>query len=186
MHGTVQSDREANLWRTPKGDTLLGRGPYTLNKLIDEFNLILDPCCSGPDDCLIPESKGGKFYTPADDGLRQDWNEPFIFNPPFSELQYNPDGTVKMHLNKKTQLQEPTYKSVISIWIEKAVNEVLQYGVTGIGILPVYTSQTWFHQYCHDIAPVQFIHGRVHYTAPDGRSGSPNFDTMLVFWTSRK
>lgn len=183
MNGTTQSDRAANLWRTPKGDALLGRGPHTLNNLIDTFKLVLDPCCSGPDDCLIPN---GRFFTPDDDGLTQDWNDNFIFNPPFSELQFNPDGTVKIHQNKDTLLLEPTYKSVIGKWIEKAIAEVCKHNVTGIGILPVYTSQTWFHQYIHNIAPIDYIHGRVHYTDPNGKTGSPNFDTMLVFWMPKK
>ena len=40
MNGTVQSDPSQNLWRTPKGDRLLGRGPFTVNKLIKQFDLV--------------------------------------------------------------------------------------------------------------------------------------------------
>jgi len=186
MNGTVKSDSSQNLWRTPKGDKLLGRGPYTINKLIKEFNLILDPCCSGPIDSLIHIEDGGKFFTKEDDGLAQEWKYNSIFNPPFAKLTYNDDGTVRTKYDLKLKMDVPMYKSAIEDWIIKAVSQVVQHGITAIGILPVYTSPKWFHQYINGIVPVEFINGRVHYTNPDGKTGSPNFDTMLVFWIPRK
>jgi len=186
MNGTVQSDPSQNLWRTPKGDKLFGRGPYTVNKLIKEFALRLDPCCSGEIDCLVPIDQGGQFYTKKDDGLKQPWLYNTIFNPPFAKLVYNQDGTLKMKFDKKTQMQVPVYKSAIEDWIKKAVSEVLDNGITVIGILPVYTSPKWFHQYINGVASIEFINGRIHYTNQDGKTGSPNFDSMLVFWQPRK
>jgi len=187
MHGTTQSNPSQNLWRTPRGDKLLGKGPHTINNLIKEFNLILDPCCSGIDDCLIPIKQGGKFFTKEDDGLKQDWKYNSIFNPPFSKTVIdNTTNLPKTRLNKDTKKIETIYKSAVGDWIEKAISQVTKHGITAIGILPVYTSQTWFHQYIHNIAPVDFIHGRVHFTSPEGKTGSPNFDTMLVFWIPRK
>lgn len=186
MNGTVQSDPSQNLWRTPKGDKLLGRGPYTVNKLIKEFDLRLDPCCSGLIDCLVPPEQDGQFYTKEDDGLKQPWLYNTIFNPPFAKLVYNTNDTVKMKLDKKTKMLVPVYKSAIEDWVIKAISQVVQNSITAIGILPVYTSPKWFHQYINNIAPVVFLDGRVHYTNPDGKTGSPNFDTMLVFWQPRK
>lgn len=188
MHGTVQSDLSQNLWATPKGDSLLGRGPHTLNKLIKQFDLILDPCCSGPADCLIPVNQGGKFYTKEDDGLKQEWKHNSIFNCPFSQGLFDTKTNLPILKMKHNLIgpQTQKYESVIGTWIEKAISQVTKHGITAIGILPVYTSTIWFQQYIHQIAPVDFINGRVHFTSPDGRTGSPNFDTMLVFWIPRK
>lgn len=188
MHGTIQSDPSQNKWQTPKGDSLLGRGPHTLNNLIDTFDLILDPCCSGINDCLIPTEKGGKYFTLKENGLKQDWKDNSIFNPPFSMTVIDPKtNQPKTRINKDTNLKETVYKSAIGAWVGKAISQVTEHGITAIGILPVYTSQKWFQQYIQRIAVVDFIDGRVHYTNPtNGTSGSPNFDTMLVFWIPRK
>jgi len=186
MHGITQSNPSQNWWRTPKGDNLLGRGPHTLNNLIDTFDLVLDPCCSGINDCLIPIKKGGKFFTKEDDGLNQDWKYNTIFNPPFSKTVIDPKTDKPKTRINKDGITETVYKSAIGDWIIKAISQVQQHGITVIGILPVYTSQTWFHQYIHNVVPVDFIHGRVHFTSPEGKTGSPNFDTMLVFWMTKK
>lgn len=186
MHGTTQSDPSQNLWRTPKGDNLLGRGPHTINNLIKTFDLILDPCCSGTDDCLIPPKQGGKFFTKKENGLTKNWKHNTIFNPPFSKMSLDENNKPKTRTNKQTNKQEFIYKSAIPDWLEKTTTQVVKHGITVIGILPVYTSPTWYHQYIHNIATVEFIHGRIRFISPEGKTGSPNFDSMLVFWIPRK
>lgn len=187
MNGTVQSDPSQNLWQTPKGDKLLGRGPHTINKLIKAFDLILDPCCSGPDDCLIPEKLGGKFFTKKENGLTQDWKYNTIFNPPFSKTVIdNTTQLIKLKSHKVIGPQQIHYESALMDWTQKAVSQVLKHGITVIGIYPVYTSIAYFQQYIKNIAVLDFIDGRIHYTLPNGKTGSPNFDQMLVFWIPKK
>ena len=48
------------------------------NKLNEEFNFTLDPCCS------IYTKKCDKFYTVEDDGLSKSWQGEIVFmNPPY-------------------------------------------------------------------------------------------------------
>jgi len=58
-----------NAWCTPRD---------FFNKLNQEFNFTLDPCC-------LPKSAlCKKFYTPDDDGLKQSWDNEVVFcNPPY-------------------------------------------------------------------------------------------------------
>ena len=178
MNGTTQSNQAANLWRTPKGDNQLGKSGISLNFLIKEFNLKLDPCATGPEDAMCEN-----YYTEKEDGLTKEWSVPSIFNPPFSEIQKNADGTI---IYKKTNPTEPVLKSVIGKWVEKAFTQSQKHHTVIIGILPVYTSTIWYHKFIEGIVSPKFIFGRVRYTSPEGKTGSPNFDTMLVIWDSRK
>jgi hypothetical protein len=56
-------------WATP---------PEFFAALHAEFDFTLDPCC-------VPETaKCARYYTPADDGLAQDWSGERVFmNPPY-------------------------------------------------------------------------------------------------------
>lgn len=60
-------------WETPKN---------FFNKLNEEFNFTLDPCCE------VETAKCEKFYTKEDDGLIQDWGGNNVFmNPPYGREQ---------------------------------------------------------------------------------------------------
>lgn len=51
------------------------------NKLNDEFNFTLDPCCTKEN------AKCSKFYTEEDDGLKQSWDGFNVFmNPPYGSV----------------------------------------------------------------------------------------------------
>lgn len=178
MHGTIPSDSSQIEWTTPKGDKKFGRTNLTLNKLIKEFDLKLDPCATA----LNTMCK--YYYTKQQDGLKQIWNKNFIFNPPFAE----PKLDSKTHkpifrYDKKKKEMVPAYKSVIGKWVEKAIQEAISNKVVGIGILPVYTSLDWYHNYILDIASIIWLRGRMRY---GGGKGSPNFDTMICIWDGRK
>lgn len=181
MNGITQSDPSQNLWRTPKGDKELGKSGITLNILIKKFDLKLDPCASGPQDAMCK-----RFYTKKDNGLKQQWNENTIYNPPFSEQVVDAKGKPKFTIDKKTHAIKPVYKSIIGKWVEKGVQEAIKHKIVVVGILPVYTSLAWFQNYIVDVAEIKFIYGRIHYTAPDGKTGSPNFDSMICVWDARK
>jgi len=179
MYGT-QSDPRQNLWRTPKGNKELGKSGITLNMLIEKFELKLDPAASGIQDAMTP-----RYFTKKDDGLKQEWTENTIYNPPFSIQSLDKNGKPKFSINKKTNEVKPVYKSAIGKWVEKGIQQAMKHKIVVIGILPVYTSPAWFHDYVADIAEIKFIHGRIHYESPEGKTGSPNFDSMICIWDAR-
>ncbi len=56
-------------WTTPKD---------FFDKLDEEFNFTLDPCCT------IETSKCKEYFTPLEDGLKQSWQDHTVFmNPPY-------------------------------------------------------------------------------------------------------
>ncbi len=56
-------------WQTPN---------KVFNKLNEEFNFTLDPCCQHD------SAKCKKYYTPIEDGLSQSWEGEAVFvNPPY-------------------------------------------------------------------------------------------------------
>lgn len=182
MHGTTQSDPSQNKWKTPKGDNQLGKSGITLNMLIKEFDLKLDPAAD-KDNTMCKE-----FFTIKDNGLTKEWTKNTIYNPPYSEEildETTGDPVLKMN-KKKIGPQQPKYLSVLGAWVEHGVKQAMKHKIVVIGILPVYTSQAWFHQYVDGVAEIKFLFGRVHYEAPDGSSGSPNFDTMICIWDARE
>ena len=178
MHGTTQSDSSKNEWETPKGDTKLARSEFTLNMLKKKYSLKLDPCASKKNTMCQ------NYFTKSQDGLSQEWKVNAIFNPPFAEPVLNPDGTQKTRI--KDGIEEPIFKNVIGKWVKKAVEQSLKHRTIVIGILPVYTGSDWFQRYIKGIVYVDYLGGRIKHTSPDGKTGSPNFDSMLVFWDARK
>lgn len=183
MMGITPSDSSNIFWKTPKGDSPFGRSGITLNKLKKAYDLKLDPCCMGPEDAMCE-----RFYTPKEDGLKQKWDENFIYNPPFAEPVLDENGIQKTRVDPSTGEIKPVFKSVICKWIKKGFDEVRKHKVLGIGILPAYTDLDCYHDYIFDILPpgcITFIKGRIHYIGVDGKSGSPNFPSMLVFWDCR-
>lgn len=181
MYGTTQSDPSQNLWETPKGDIKFGKSEITLNFLIKKFELKLDPAASEKN------AMCKKFYTIADDGLSKEWKQNAIFNPPFSQLQYDPiTHRVILKKSKIIGPQLPAYKSVIGKWVEKAVQQAIKHKIVVVGILPAYTGQDWYQDYIQNVASTLFIRGRIHYTNPAYKSSSPNFDSLLAIWDCRK
>ena len=124
------------------------------------------------------------YFTKKQDGLSKEWTVNAIFNPPFAEPVLNPDGTPKTRL--KDGIEQPVFKNVIGKWVKKAVEQSIKHRTIVIGILPVYTGSDWFQRFIKGIVHVDYLPGRIRYTAPDGKTGSPNFDSMLVFWDARK
>lgn len=94
MNGITQSDHSQNLWRTPKGDKQLGKSGITLNMLIKKFDLKLDPCASGPEDSMCK-----RFYTKEQNGLKLEWNENSIYNPPFAIQVLDKKGKPKFTID---------------------------------------------------------------------------------------
>lgn len=112
-----------DLWATPD---------KVYNPLNKEFGFTLDPCC-------LPETaKCKKFYTPKEDGLKQDWSGEVVFcNPPYS-------------------------RGNIDKWAEKCYKESLK-GTTVVALFPVSTSAEWFHEWVLGKAELRFVRRRIRF-----------------------
>ena len=159
MHAAKQQD-----WQTP----------IELFRWIEEemgFKFTLDPCAP-------PENNLGtaKFYTEADDGLKQTWVDQKVFmNPPYGNLP---------------------------AWIEKAHKEAVWGDTTVVGLLPVRTSPKYMRAYVWTLKAkllpslryarelrrgqigIFFLPKRVRFIDPGTgkKAGSPYFDSMVVVW----
>lgn len=123
-------------WATPQA---------LFDELNKEFNFTLDPCAT-PDN-----AKCKKFFTKADNGLKQDWGGERVFcNPPYGQE--------------------------IRDWVEKAYNENKK-GVFVVMLIPARTDTKYFHKYIYNKHEIRFIKGRLHFN--DGKSPAP-FPSMIV------
>ena len=132
-----------------------------------------------------------EFFTPKEDGLKQSWTKNFIFNPPFAKPVFNGDGTPKMIKDSKTELMKQKYESCVGEWVQKAYCETLTHKVLGIGILPLYTTNDWFHDFILEYPAnlnIVYLRNRIKYKDPTGKksTSSPNFDSILVYFDGRK
>lgn len=72
MNSELMFSSKSDEWSTPID---------FFEKLNDEFNFTLDPCCSAEN------HKCSKYFTIEDDGLKQDWTGHTVFvNPPYSKI----------------------------------------------------------------------------------------------------
>ena len=89
------------------------------------------------DVCATPDNaKVDRFFTEADDGLKQTWRGVCWMNPP--------------------------YGRVIGKWVQKA-RESADNGATVVCLLPARTDTAWWHDNVQDRAEVRFIRGRVRF-----------------------
>lgn len=129
---------KTDLWATPKA---------FFDQLNKEFKFTLDPCATKEN------AKCKKFYTEADNGLAQSWdNERVFMNPP--------------------------YGKTISQWIKKA-SEVR--GGVVVCLLPARTDTRYFHDYIYQKKNVEirFIKGRLKFG--DSKNSAP-FPSMVVIF----
>lgn len=112
-----------------------------------EFHFTLDPCAT-------PENaKCKKYFTRADDGLKQDWQGEVVFcNPP--------------------------YGRAIKDWVKKCYEESQKPNTTVVMLIPARTDTSYFHDYIYKKArEIRFIRGRLKF----GRAKHPApFPSMVV------
>lgn len=98
------------------------------DKLNSEFHFTLDPCC-------VPETaKCERFYTPKEDGLKQDWSRERVFmNPPYGRW--------------------------LKIWMRKAYEES-QRGALVVCLVPARVDTGWWHDYAMK-GETRFLRGRI-------------------------
>lgn len=118
-----------DLWATPQD---------FFDNLNREFNFDLDVCA------LPNNAKCNRYFTPEQDGLKQDWNGTVWCNPPYGRQ--------------------------ISRWVEKAYMS----GCTVVMLLPARTDTGWFHDYIYGKAEIRFVRGRLKFGESKNSAPFPN------------
>lgn len=130
---------KTDLWATPQS---------FFDKLNEQHNFTLDVCA------LESNAKCANFFSPDDDGLKQQWHGVCWMNPP--------------------------YGREIGKWVEKAYIEAVRRGSCKVvALLPARTDTKWFHDYIYQKVSVEicFIKGRLKFG--DGKNSAP-FPSMVV------
>lgn len=141
-------------WATP---------PALFDEWNREFGFVLDVCAEPHN------AKCERFFSPAEDGLAQDWAATIDelgggcawCNPPYGHGQVEP-------------------------WLERIRLEQAR-GVTTVALLPNSSDTAWYHDHVHGIAEVRPLKGRVKFIPPPsytGDSDSPNFASILCVYRS--
>jgi site-specific DNA-methyltransferase (adenine-specific) len=125
------------------------------DRLNAEFRFTLDPCA---DDF---NHKCEKYYTEAQDGLKQDWSDERVFcNPP--------------------------YGKDVPKWVKKCFDET-HTGDCELAVMLLHarTDTRWFHDYIyHKADEVRFVKGRLKF---GGQTTNAPFPSMVVvFWGRRE
>lgn len=135
----VMFSSKNEVWETPQN---------LFNTLNEEFHFTLDPCA------LPSNAKCANFFTPDDDGLRQNWAGNSVFcNPP--------------------------YGRVLKQWVKKAYQESRKPNTIVVMLIPARTDTTWFHEFIYHKAEIRFLKGRLHFS---GHHNAAPFPSMLVIF----
>lgn len=112
----VHFSSATDLWETPQ---------KFFDDLNREFNFETDVCA-------LPENaKCEKYFTPEQDGLKQEWTGVCWCNPPYGRQ--------------------------IGKWVEKAAKS----NATVVMLVPARTDTAWFHDWILPFAEVRFVRGRL-------------------------
>ena len=138
MTMTVHYSSLSNEWSTPA---------ELFARLDAEFGFTLDPCATPQN------AKCKKFFTQADDGLRQSWaGERVFMNPPYGRQ--------------------------IGAWVRKAFEES-QRGALVVCLIPARTDTSYWHEYCMNASEIRLLRGRVKF---GGQAwGAPFPSAVVVF-----
>jgi phage N-6-adenine-methyltransferase len=122
------------------------------------FHFDLDPCASGHEIAKAP-----LFFTPEDDGLKQEWTGNVFLNPPWGK------------------------GAPIKNWLIKAGQELdMSHCNTVVALLPASVGTNWFNDYVMPYAQrIWFVRGRLafeDYTQASKHRGKKkaNFDSIIV------
>lgn len=124
---------QTKLYYSVKNKDMWGTPDEIFLPLNAEFNFTLDPCCT------IGTAKCPMFFTPDEDGLKQDWSGHRVFvNPPYS-------------------------RGNIDKWMQKCVEESKKENTIVVALIPASTSSEWFHEYIIGNAEIRFVKGRINF-----------------------
>jgi phage N-6-adenine-methyltransferase len=134
----------SNEWATPQ---------ELFNRITEKYGpFTLDPCCTKE------TSKCTKFFTIAEDGLKQDWGGRRVFcNPP--------------------------YGKVIGKWVEKSYQETFK-GSIVVMLIPARTDTRWWHKYCMRAERIIFFKGRIKFIQAGKKAPAP-FPSCLVIFSNK-
>lgn len=116
MNNAVMFSSKTDMWETPKD---------FFDELDKEFHFTCDVCA------IKENAKCAKYYTPEQDGLKQEWDGVCWMNPP--------------------------YGKAIGKWVKKAAESK----ATVVCLLPARTDTKWFHEYIYGKAEIRFVKGRI-------------------------
>lgn len=140
MNIDVMFSSATDLWATPQD---------FFDKLNAEFHFTLDPCATAEN------AKCKKFYTMAEDGLKQDWEGETVFcNPP--------------------------YGRAICDWVKKCYTESKKPGTVVVALIPARTDTRYFHEFVyHKAKEIRFVKGRLKFG--NSKTNAP-FPSMVVLF----
>ena len=128
--------RESDVWATP---------PEFFEKLKEVFRIDRDVCA------LPFNAKCDRFWTPEDDGLKQDWEGICFMNPPFSETE---------------------------LWVQKSVDSAMN-GAVVIALLPAFLDTGWWQNLVHRRADFIIPVGRLPFVRYDEQMKQANLNGDL-------
>ena len=127
-------------WTTPQS---------LFDTLNEQFHFTLDPCAT-------PENaKCRRYFTKADDGLKQKWTGRVFMNPP--------------------------YGREIGKWVKKAYEASKTDADLVVCLLPSRTDTRWWHEYCMK-GEITFIKGRLKFG--EAKNSAP-FPSAIVLFASK-
>lgn len=146
MNQALLSSKDMS-WCTP---------PDFFAELDREFHFDLDPAATEK------SAKCARYFTEADDGLRQDWGGCRVFcNPPYGRQ--------------------------IVDWVRKGYEESRKPGTVVVMLIPARTDTTYYHDYIFHgkASEVRFLRGRLKFTDEDGNAkDAAPFPSAVIVWRS--
>jgi phage N-6-adenine-methyltransferase len=95
-----------------------------------------------------------RYFTSETDALKQNWIGNCWMNAPYAKLRP---------------------------WVEKAWRESMR-GATVVGLLPVWSGDAWFHEFCVPYANITLINHRLRFTGPTSKGFNATFPSMIAVW----
>lgn len=133
----VHYSSETDQWSTPAD----------LFDLLDrEFQFDLDPCAT------FVNAKCERYFTPAQDGLAQEWTGSVFMNPPYGDE--------------------------IRAWVEKAWQSAGAEATVVVCLVPARVDTGWWWDYCR-FGEVRFLRGRLRFGGGD--TGAPFPSAVVIF-----
>lgn len=114
----------------------------------------LDVCCTERN------AQFSRFWTKEHDALKQQWDEDFFMNPPYSEI----------------------YK-----WMEYAYDQHLTHNVTGVALIYSKTDTRYWHDFIEGKAEVHFVKGRIKFldhNMVESKHPAP-YPSCFVIWRKK-
>ena len=137
MNDKVMFSSKSDVWETPQD---------FFDKLNAEFEFKTDVCATADN------AKCENYYTPEQDGLKQEWQGNCWMNPP--------------------------YGREIGTWMGKAYNSARKNGATVVCLVPARTDTKWWHTYGVR-GEITYLKGRLKFG--DGKNAAPFPSAVIVF-----